>query len=1116
MAVLAAVKAGAKAVGSAAKAAGKAAGNAAKKGVQKGAQGLKKKVEEGIEKMLQERMKKAIKLKIYLYGGAFVVVIGLISTLITAATGKSNDAVKSSSSTVKEKVLSGEMAGNKEQIEFASELQEKYGSNIGYTLGQIEEMTKLGIDALDKGSSKDAFKSSYGIFAKEGAKIGVSNSEKLKIKEAYDILKDFGNLDDMDSLSPTSEAVVWYYNYSNEGKMKDAVITPYDKVSLFEHMLKTEKYNFNQINWMKYSHDNNGEEITKDKLTYDSSLGLLYPSQGNAKLKDFMEVTAPYILTSEVPRTFVSSSAYSSNVSDTLGTSVVTSYWDANDGVLNHHGDFGYEIIKHGISDITYNQYELQHVNLNTYYEIFDAYNVKDTVKLTEKWVVVNDYDPNTGEVRGLKWAPEGTWDRVDYVDGTTDEANYGTPEHWETNTESKHGGEHKAMLETAKDNYKVTWLTYEYKLSQAMAFDVLMRMSYDYTKYENEAVEKRLDEGCAKSDVATPFKRVKKEDESKHIDINTIAKGSPVGVYTSNGFTVTTDPEKPSSTEGYALGNTKTITYVLKSADYTYEQGDKHDVVRKYADTVSAEALNSTKTMLGISDVANFNSNKKNDVSMSTVNSQDFRKDTTSVTYHTDLSQKKDTALNTIDLLNSNPKIALNYMSSGQFNSTYLGYTRTSYAFAQGMKNLKSSFKKIAAANNEQLPWVYGASLGFDVGATRPSTGFGGGVSGFTLLREYIRSFEGSGPMSEDKSQYIVYADSGGVLTVGYGVTIKNFGDQIMDGGRNLKAGDRVDVELVDAVEDAIIRKFYEGVKSSIGSRTLTEYQLHALTCFAYNLGSIRSFNEYYDRYWDQERDDQYEEQDNNPNLNHGLYTEFFSLYTHDANGTQLAGLVKRRKSEFTVFSTGYYDTLDKWYTPLSTGNMEGIDVYNADGSVNEDKIMELQEAIEARLGMVQAPKNLVGSSVRVGYSDRCAVTGQFYGSTGSDRNQKTLQIYQCTWWANSRASEYLYNLDPQKWPNGYPTARGNGGEYYRINQENGWFAYGPEPRPNSIGSGPSSSSCGHVYYVEAVDYAAGYYYISHAGGGEQWFGLQKVKIGEGPFGHPTHGFIYLDEPLK
>ena len=85
-----------------------------------------------------------------------------------------------------------------------------------------------------------------------------------------------------------------------------------------------------------------------------------------------------------------------------------------------------------------------------------------------------------------------------------------------------------------------------------------------------------------------------------------------------------------------------------------------------------------------------------------------------------------------------------------------------------------------------------------------------------------------------------------------------------------------------------------------------------------------------------------------------------------------------------------------------------------------------------------------------------------------------------------------------------------GNGGDYYNINRQNGWFEYGSTPRPNSIISW-SNGGYGHVAYVEGVTEDG--IYISHAGYGNAWYGVQKISLdgSYGSLGKPD-GFIYIE----
>ena len=86
-----------------------------------------------------------------------------------------------------------------------------------------------------------------------------------------------------------------------------------------------------------------------------------------------------------------------------------------------------------------------------------------------------------------------------------------------------------------------------------------------------------------------------------------------------------------------------------------------------------------------------------------------------------------------------------------------------------------------------------------------------------------------------------------------------------------------------------------------------------------------------------------------------------------------------------------------------------------------------------------------------------------------------------------------------------------------FDINKKNGWFNYGTEPRENSLVSWKKKGGgYGHVAYVEAVDQINKKIYISHAGSGTKWYGIQEIPY-NGDIWNGwgiLNGYIYLDSP--
>lgn len=188
--------------------------------------------------------------------------------------------------------------------------------------------------------------------------------------------------------------------------------------------------------------------------------------------------------------------------------------------------------------------------------------------------------------------------------------------------------------------------------------------------------------------------------------------------------------------------------------------------------------------------------------------------------------------------------------------------------------------------------------------------------------------------------------------------------------------------------------------------------------------------------------------------------------------------------------------------------------ELYNSDGTVNEEKILDLQVTLEKQHNLVSADRNLstgYGNNIGGEYNkENCEkVTGTYLGFKYWDeelpRSNLNGIVYQCPWWANGRASE-VYGKKIVIAGNAidmYP----NGAKKYKT---------GATPKANSMVIYDNNTVYGHVAYVEAVDNVNKYYYISHAGSGKSWFGIQKIPFGSAPWsGYTQKGFVYLDEPI-
>lgn len=232
--------------------------------------------------------------------------------------------------------------------------------------------------------------------------------------------------------------------------------------------------------------------------------------------------------------------------------------------------------------------------------------------------------------------------------------------------------------------------------------------------------------------------------------------------------------------------------------------------------------------------------------------------------------------------------------------------------------------------------------ATGEDLGVTelneswlKPSTFTSINNSGSQQLIEYIHMLEGgySPKMNADGTKYIVVDDGYGNAAVGWGVDIFNSGyaDKFIQAGYSTEVGAEIDKEFVDAIEAEIISNVAQEVNNRTSGLNLKGYQKNALISRAYNCGvngalGLRNgltFVEAYQKYWDEATDDYYERQSNVANYSHDLYTEYM-IDPRTSNGRYSDGLAKRRKSEWTLFQTGYYDVLNQRHSEGSATIIE------------------------------------------------------------------------------------------------------------------------------------------------------------------------------------------------
>ena len=228
-------------------------------------------------------------------------------------------------------------------------------------------------------------------------------------------------------------------------------------------------------------------------------------------------------------------------------------------------------------------------------------------------------------------------------------------------------------------------------------------------------------------------------------------------------------------------------------------------------------------------------------------------------------------------------------------------------------------------------VPWGV-LDFDFSIFSLEQFTDTGSSMGGLDTFIEYLHSWEGCTGLSEDGTKYIVGDDGAGHPTVGYGIDIYNSGflDRFLAAGYDVSIGSYIDVEFVDALEKEEVQSALQTVEERTSGLGLTQYQKYALVSRIYNCGSSgafttrngKNFVEAYNSYWNQETDDEYRVAANDSMYNHPLYQNYMAM-PNTSNGNYMAGLENRRKSEWILFKTGYYERIDKWCSNSAGGTI-------------------------------------------------------------------------------------------------------------------------------------------------------------------------------------------------
>lgn len=989
--------------------------------------------------------------------------------------------------TMKTAINEGKLEGEINQVNSALELNSDYGSYIGFTKNQTDYVYKAAVDTTN--------------VSDDSSRAGLIKLYKQK----------FGKGD----------------------ANSDGILRVSDTRELYKHILNTEKYNFNKIEWLNYNHDQDGSrKLAENELKKDTSLGIMYPNDSEMDAEKFMKLSSPYLISNYIPLSFLVAE------SNTSENSVFSTGIKSNQEILEELGVNGsgagynessyvYQFLKYGLSDVTISQYQLKHYIMQTYYLDYNA-----TVCHDEYTAVETKNYTYTINADGSKTDPVVTSSSIQLNNDTNTVKGDPTP----VNTRRENGtGEEKVTLETVAAEYPT--YTNVYYVTHAKVFDTIKDANYTYTKYNNANIETRTGAN-SESIIDSEYNEVDNEENKREkVTATTIADLRKYATCTSQGENKGTEHETTNSDGSKTVTYTSTTKYTVVGNNYTEKVGTRYDIDRQWDDEVTSG--DTTTKAFNTSEVINFNKNEENDEEKSTISEEKF-KESDSFKYYENLATEK--KLNCMDVFDSNPKVFQNYISMGRAQAEYIGRGRDN-VFNKAAYDLVLNKYMDTLADNNKLKFVYGSSLGYEVSSGSSGDGSGSYGTAYSLMLKLLHEFEGGGTVYQNAEGVDCYKvlNVVGNMTVGHGIDITvnpQWKTQLESqmGGASITFGTLVPCEFVDAIEEDFINKKLASIEATCSNNGIevAEYQKHALLIRMYNTGNISGFPNAYKSHYDENVDNKYEEvyekykgEPENvsaitscANLSSKLYENYLSTPT-TSKGQVLAGLVTRRREEYYLFSLGYYthNNLHAFYTQGLSFN--GINLVNTDGSIDLDGCVQLQAALEDSVfdGKFHAKSPTMntpwGHSLRPNGAENSDDRGNL-----SDQYKEFFAkslYYQCPWWSRGRANIYLNSVNPEVFKGQFiRDGLGDGKNLAKGIAD----AYGvpfytdlSQLTGNCIISYGANAKYGHTAYVEAV--GNDWYVISHCGSGIAWQGVgicAKTNNSLGS-GYGLVGFVKLDD---
>lgn len=575
------------------------------------------------------------------------------------------------------------------------------------------------------GASTDEIKQAEEVFLEE---VGGTNnsyydefSTKYSGKESSSVANKVKHITTNFEANETKEIDV----ISEKPTIIAGAITPKDERTIYEHILNTEKYNFNNIIWRSFEKNSGGTLEQKNvDLRLDDETKLQYPvSDTNATnnadldLNFFLTKVRPYLQSFHIPLDIIS------------GTQ------DSQAG-SNLNTDLAYEIITSAYHEIVLDRYKLEKLARRTNYLIYDKTTTKTTIIRTCGWYkyetktvqrkagescVETDYDNELCKDYVMKvdeisckdnWSAGCTYGvlKQDITSTMSGKKKYCTDTINTTTSEEKDVREAKLKNTSETDTKSYSW---NYLITTAKMFDRVISNKYKFEPYYQYSLDNYNKFINKKDEYANMTVEEYRESEkaNSHADDFTIEELDYEAIEKNDKAEVSENWNSYCVVENIPSNATLTgelTTKTVKASEEIIKQGKEYIDKYNWSDNLKFE-----ETTSGI-----YNVESVKDVTGDDLSSSD-------VTYYEDLYADKD--INIIDLMNSSEDIYKNYMSVEEqsVSTTNIGIRK--HALDISYNVLKKDLKELA----EKHPLsglMYGNSLdileGLNLGMVSSASG--------------------------------------------------------------------------------------------------------------------------------------------------------------------------------------------------------------------------------------------------------------------------------------------------------------------------------------------------------------------------------------------------------